>query len=162
MTDKIVLKPENKPAPKAKHFEELWEEAEKLFDADKLKVDSILNELQAKVSLYRLLGAGSFDAAELASAQASMIGKMLMTLASLSLKENVNTYAALAEAIQEKRLMTMEMSLGNNSDKMGKLLTEMQAKAKSEGNQLPIGINQELMNAVIGAVEKLTKTASAD
>lgn len=155
MTDKIVLRPENKPAP-AKHFEDVWEDAEKLFDANKLNVDSILNELQAKISLYRLLGAGSFDPAELASAQASMIGKMLMTLTSLSLKENVNAYTALQQAIEERRLMKMEAGI-SSSGGMDKII----ASLSTNKPEPMIGAHADMMKQIEDVLKKLTEAAAS-
>ena len=152
MTDKIVLRPESKPPASTKHFEDVWEDAEKLFDANKLNVDSILNELQAKISLYRLLGAGSFDPADLASAQASMNGKMLMTLASLSLKENVNVFTSLQMAINERRLLQMELTAKpNGNSPIDAFIGDFTAKARENGAS---AIGEDLLKVIRGVSDK--------
>jgi hypothetical protein len=155
MTDKIVLKPEIKTKPAApKHFEELWETSEKLFDAEKLNVDSILNELQAKISLYRMLGTGSFDADELMRTKTALMGKILVAMTKLSLKENVNTFLALQQGIEETKLMNMEAGVSKEQSSGGfdRFFEELGKQAKTSDG---VPISGDILKDLKTAMEKL-------
>jgi hypothetical protein len=155
MTAPIVLHPKKSDTEAPKHFEQVWEESEKLFDADKLNVESILNELQAKVSLYRLLGTGSFEAQDLGRTKTLLIGKIIMTLTKLSLKDNLNTFEALQVAIEDHKLIQMETSVSGGD--LDKLMSVIQTKAA----ETPNGVNASVMKQVEEALKKLTEVATS-
>jgi hypothetical protein len=93
------------------HYEELWVKAEELKagDISNRSVKSIIMELQAKFSVYEAMDANDkLSPEEKQRLKEHLFGKLLMTLTQLSLKDNVNTYAALAEAIEEEQLTQLE------------------------------------------------------
>jgi hypothetical protein len=130
MTAPIIIKPEDQ-AP-TKHFEDIWETGEKLFNPANLKVDNILNELNAKLSLYRMLEKGAADAEELSKAKSMVFGKVLLALTKLSLLDNVNTFAALQTAVEEQKLSKMEETINAQPTQ------QTSASSNMSGNPLDI------------------------
>jgi hypothetical protein len=80
------------------HFEELWEKSEQFHQANSSldSVDDIIEELTLKIGLYKAIN----QRAEISEdnkkeAKSRLLGEILLTLTSLSLKDNVNVYEAL-------------------------------------------------------------------
>ena len=90
-----------------KHFENLWEDAEKYYkeSSGDAPIDSILNELILKINLYKSIDENeAFPADQKTKIKLHTFGEILMTLTQLSLKDNVNSYAALQAALQYKKI----------------------------------------------------------
>jgi len=75
------------------HFEDLWERCEKLFQENINKTDtsSIINELSMKVDLYKKLD--QKDAIDIEIIKSRLLGEILLTLTSLSIKDNINVFS---------------------------------------------------------------------
>lgn len=94
-----------------KHFEELWEEAEKLHQEinDEASSASLLDELIAKLSIYKVIDQNvKITAEEKAKLKSNTFGKILASLTNLSLKDNVNTYLSLQSAIDDLKIEALE------------------------------------------------------
>lgn len=90
-----------------KHFENLWEESEKYYkeSSNGTEVNSILNELILKINLYKTIDENeSFPKDQKEKIKLHTFGEILMTLTQLSLKDNINSYAALHAALQYKKI----------------------------------------------------------
>jgi hypothetical protein len=89
------------------HFEELWEQCEnvqKEASAD-ITASAIIEELILKLNLYKVLDAKSeIPPTELKKIRARVLGEILLTMTSLSVKDNVDVYEALSMALQYRRL----------------------------------------------------------
>lgn len=156
MPEKIKIKPEVIDAQltttKTKHFEDVWEASEALFNAKDLSVENILNELQAKASLYRMLGKGSFDSNELAKTKTLLIGKLIMTLTMLTLAENANAFEALGLAIEDKKLLNLETSVNRNAKNgFDGILNDLSSKIGASPE-----MSQELVAKMKDMLEKMT------
>lgn len=93
----------------AKHFEELWEEAENLYKEEPIYIDGAIRELQAKFSVYESLDrAEKIPDEEKKKLKSHTMGKILACLAQISLKDNINTFAALATAIDDIKVEQLE------------------------------------------------------
>lgn len=89
------------------HFEELWEQCEKLHaeSGAKESVAEVLDELGMKINLYKILiSKGESVSDELKKAKSRSLGEILLTLTHLSLKENINVFESLAIAQQYRRI----------------------------------------------------------
>lgn len=84
------------------HFEDLWEDSEKLhLDAD---VKDILNELILKINLYQIIDSKSeIPDDERIKVKSRTMGEILLTLTNLSFKDNINVYNELKTANQLKK-----------------------------------------------------------
>lgn len=90
-----------------KHFETLWEDSEKYYkeSSDNTPVDAILTELILKINLYKSIDENDkFPEDQKKKVKLHTFGEILMTLTQLSLKDNINSYAALAAALQYKKI----------------------------------------------------------
>lgn len=86
------------------HFEELWERCER-FHQDKggfTTSSDLLDELALKINLYKAIDAkgGDIPTEEAVKIKTRTLGEILLTITHLSLKDNVNTFDALASALQ--------------------------------------------------------------
>lgn len=93
-------------------FEVLWETSESLYSKDTSDIQSITNELIAKITLYKALDLNT-DIPEEAKPKLkeNMMGSILTTLTHLSFKENINTYMALKDAIAANKMDRLAASL---------------------------------------------------
>lgn len=83
------------------HFEELWTKCEAFFnESGNDNTASILDELQLKVQLYQTMAAKEIPEEEKQQVKTRLLGEILMTLTHLSLKEDVNVFEALVQALQ--------------------------------------------------------------
>jgi hypothetical protein len=83
------------------HFEELWEHCEKLHKNDDSSTTTILDELSMKINLYKMIDSKTELAAdERQKVKTRTMGEILLTLTSLSLKDNINVFDALNTAAQ--------------------------------------------------------------
>jgi len=95
-----------------KHFEELWEEAEGLYKdpANAVSIPAIIAELIAKLSVYRALDTNDkITSEEKTKLKAHTFGKILSAMTHLSLKDEINSYAALKLAIDDLRIDQLEL-----------------------------------------------------
>lgn len=93
----------------AKHFEELWVESEKLSESDVPSVSLILFELKAKLSVYEALDkSDNIPEEERHKLKSHTFGKILASLTQLSLKDNINSFTALANAINDIKIEQLE------------------------------------------------------
>lgn len=84
------------------HFEELWEKCENFhkeveFDED---ISPIISEIVMKLKLYEAVEQKIDDSVEdKEKAKSRILGEILLTLTSLSLRDNINVYEALQIAL---------------------------------------------------------------
>jgi hypothetical protein len=86
-------------------FDDLWNQCEELNKNTSANqpLDGVLNELELKVNLYKTLCEKiPPNAEELAGIKSRAMGEILFTLTKLSLRENINVYAALVDAAQSR------------------------------------------------------------
>ncbi len=94
-----------------KHFEDLWEDAEKIHQEinDGESSSSLIDELIAKLSIYKVIDQNEkITADEKAKLKSNTFGKILASLTNLSLKDNVNTYLSLKSAIDDLKIEALE------------------------------------------------------
>ncbi len=94
-----------------KHFEELWEEAENIQKdiSDGTTSEKIVEELLAKLSVYRVIATNDkIPQEDRAKLKTHTFGKILAALTHLSMRDNVNTYSALKNAIDDLRIDQLE------------------------------------------------------
>lgn len=89
-------------------FELVWATAEELFANDTADINSIILELISKLTVYKSLNAAEIPADERTKSNEYMMGKILLALAHLSQKENINIYPALKNAIASYRMDRLE------------------------------------------------------
>lgn len=80
------------------HFEELWEECEKLQKdiVSESNLSEIINELMMKLNVYKAIDSSSnIPEDERQKIKSRTLGEILLTLTQLSLKDNINVYEAL-------------------------------------------------------------------
>lgn len=91
------------------HFEDLWERCESFHkeEGEKgLDTQTILDDLEMKIKLYRMVDKNPFIVPELEhplnddkeKAKSRLLGEILLTLTNLSLNDNINVFDALAVA----------------------------------------------------------------
>ena len=87
----------------ADHFEVLWEKAEN-FQKDgsaNVNVQQIIEELMMKISLYKAIDSKTeIPEEDRRKVKSRTLGEILLTLTSLSLKDNINVYESLNMALQ--------------------------------------------------------------
>lgn len=89
-------------------FELLWEASEQLFVQDASDVQSITNELIAKISLYKALDANpDIDHDAKVKLKERTMGTILTTLTNLSRKDDINVYVSLKDAIAVAKMDQM-------------------------------------------------------
>lgn len=93
-----------------KHFENLWEDAEKCYleTNNSTSPDSILDELSYKITFYKSVHQGNITEEEKQKIKSHLFGEILMTLTQLSLKDNINSYKALQSAIYYKNIDNLD------------------------------------------------------
>lgn len=87
------------------HFEELWEKCEKFQESNLVDSSSILDELLMKVTLYKNLDSKkdiSFE--DKKSTKLRLMGEILFTITSLSLKDDINVFKALFISLKERMI----------------------------------------------------------
>lgn len=87
----------------ANHFEDLWEQCEKIHSEflNDTSVDSIIDELYLKINIYKVLSSKKeISGEDMEKIKSRTFGEILLTLTNLSLKDNINVYAALLSALQ--------------------------------------------------------------
>jgi len=91
----------------AVHFEELWEKCEN-FHKDANTTDNIQNvieELMLKINLYKAIDAkAEIPEADRKNIKSRTLGEILLTLAALSLKDDINVYESLNMALQYRSI----------------------------------------------------------
>jgi len=89
------------------HFEELWVKCED-FQKDVtqgVEVKNIMEELMLKLNLYKAIDAkAEIPAEERQKIKSRALGEILLTLACLSLKDNINVYDSLNMALMYRSL----------------------------------------------------------
>lgn len=89
------------------HFEELWEQSEN-FQKEataSINVQSLIQELVLKINLYRAIDAKTeIPEEDRQKVKSRTMGEILLTLTSLSLKDNINVYESLNIALQYRSL----------------------------------------------------------
>ncbi len=80
------------------HFEDLWEESEKLHqDINNTDVSVIIDEILMKLKLYKILN-DKIKTEDQQKAKSRLLGEILFTITKLSLKDNINVFESLAIA----------------------------------------------------------------
>lgn len=93
------------------HFEELWEKCENLQKESCMDVpaSNIVEEIIIKLNLYKVLDAkAEIPAGELAKIRSRVLGEVLLTMTSLSIKDNVDVYEALSSALQYRSVEQLQ------------------------------------------------------
>ena len=80
------------------HFEELWEKAETTTDPESSSFE-ILNELEIKMSLLKNIVSSGLSGDDRSQAIGVSLGSILKNLAHISMKENINVFAALNQSL---------------------------------------------------------------
>jgi len=89
------------------HFEELWEECEKLQKDIVVEGNSseIINELMMKLNIYKAIDLNSnIPNDERQKIKSRTLGEILLTFTQLSLKDNINVYEALYTAYKYRSI----------------------------------------------------------
>jgi hypothetical protein len=85
------------------HFEDLWIACEDFQKeaAEPRDIPAMAEELKMKIDLYKAItDKTKIPSEELRKMRTRIMGEILMTLAGLSFKDNVNVFEALAQALQ--------------------------------------------------------------
>jgi hypothetical protein len=84
-----------------KHFENLWEEAEKNFSASLDDPEAIITKIILRVNLYKnlVIQQKNISKEDLDKIKSHIMGEILLALAHLSLKENINVFQSLQTAL---------------------------------------------------------------
>jgi len=89
------------------HFEVLWEQAEN-FQKDgsaNVNVQQIIEELMMKISLYKAIDSKTeIPEEDRQKVKSRTLGEILLTITSLSLKDNINVYESLNMALQYRSI----------------------------------------------------------
>lgn len=89
------------------HFEELWEQCEK-YHIDSIKEQnhlSIYDELILKINLYKALdNKTEISEHERKNIKSRILGEILFTLTSLSIKDDINVFSALNMTLQLRQV----------------------------------------------------------
>jgi hypothetical protein len=92
---------------KKMHFEELWVAAEKKFE-DGIKQDftnSIVDQVVVQMSLYKVIDSKTeLSADDKKQAKNHIMGRILLALANLSIKDDIDVFAVLQGALQDKQI----------------------------------------------------------
>lgn len=80
------------------HFEDLWEQCEKLHqESNSNDVSIIIDELLMKLKLYKMLD-DKIKTEDQLLAKSRLLGEILLTITKISLKDNINVFDALVTA----------------------------------------------------------------
>jgi hypothetical protein len=85
------------------HFENLWEEAEKIFLDPNDNSEMIITELKNKLSVYQALIKTEINSDEKRKLRTHLFGKLIVCLTQLSALDDINSFAALFYAIREAK-----------------------------------------------------------
>jgi hypothetical protein len=88
----------------ASSFEELWEKCEDFHKENSVddNIEDIVNELIMKINLYSTVNQKSIDSSEeVKKAKSRLMGEILFSLTSISLKENINIFNSLKVALAQ-------------------------------------------------------------
>lgn len=86
-----------------KHFENLWEDAEALFQENvkHLNSDDIIQELLMKIQLFKTFSNANLTFAnDYDITKTRLLGEIVLTISQLSAKENINVYDGLYQAVK--------------------------------------------------------------
>lgn len=93
------------------HFEDLWEQAEKVMEEETANSDSagILKEIQAKLNVYSALNsAGAMLPKDIIRLKIHTMGKVMLALTQLTSKDGIDVYRALEMALNEAQISQLE------------------------------------------------------
>lgn len=85
-------------------FSELWEKCEQ-YQKESGNLDNLLQDLLLKINLYKAFAnerATEIPPEELHKVKVRTLGEILFTITGISLKDNVNVFDALVQALQFK------------------------------------------------------------
>lgn len=92
------------------HFEELWEKCEEFHKTSGdtgSATESDISELMMKLNLYKAMcQKEDLPADSAGKIKTRAMGEILLLLTKISLKDNINTFAALQEALEYKSIET--------------------------------------------------------
>lgn len=81
------------------HFEDLWEEGENSIDPE-TTIEEVISELEIKYSILKNIVSSGLKGEDRNQAVGLAMGSFLKSLSYLSMKENINVYAALKESLK--------------------------------------------------------------
>lgn len=95
------------------HFEDLWEQAEQLLQTETSvsSWDELMQEALAKLHVLAQMKEETFSGsthAELVQLRANVLGKLLLVMSQLSAKDGINVYAALNQAVENRKITVFE------------------------------------------------------
>ena len=93
------------------HFEELWEKCENFHKEASKNMDaaSVVEGLTLKLNLYKALVAQTDILGEdMQKVKSRTLGEIVLTLTCLSLKDNINVYESLSQALQMRSIDFLE------------------------------------------------------
>lgn len=82
-----------------KHFEDLWNESEKLLSKD-LELSDLTNALSMKITLMKSILDSYNDSKEFNEAVSKLFGEVLFSLSQISSKTNINVYKAMLDTFK--------------------------------------------------------------
>lgn len=93
------------------HFEELWEDAEKLLETETniSELSELVTEFKAKLSIYEALDSTeNLSKQDLAKLKGHTFGKLLLLMTQISAKDGINVFAALRTACNNSKIEALE------------------------------------------------------
>ena len=97
----------------------------------------IVRELQAKLSVYAAVSNKDIETEEKSKALHAIFGKILLACCQLTLKDNLNSYAALKSGIEDKKMMQIEAQFAQETNtsnpKVDVIFDELKDKISSSG-----------------------------
>lgn len=91
-----------------KHFEDLWTEAEELFENDDQQLSEIITEIKYDLDDLLIVCSSNNPTTEAIIPPEDLLGDIIFNLTKISKKLNINTYTALNNAITEEKIETLE------------------------------------------------------
>lgn len=99
-----------------KHFEQLWEDAEKSAAKHSLSKEEIMANLRKLLEVYLDIERGASKAPDgyTATARTKAMGDILLLLANVSAMDSIDVYRALHEAIQRSDIRALQTNESNS------------------------------------------------
>jgi hypothetical protein len=88
------------------HFEDLWQKCEDFHSKDLIgsDIESLINELTIKLNFYKGIDLKpEISKEDKETSKSLLLGEILLTITNISLKDNINVFAALNTALNLKK-----------------------------------------------------------
>ena len=92
------------------HFEDVWNRAETLTTAEAAQrsIQSLIMELTAKLGLYEAMDNNKLAIEEKQKLKSHLFGKLLILLAQISLKDDINVFSSMKTALEAVEVLQLE------------------------------------------------------